>query len=311
MPQIVMALPPPRLWQQFQELTRDTANYVFNTTDATEYGNQGAPQHGVDIYLHESGTGRLIAIQCKRSGKITAEGKSLPGGLKPEDLAQEVEKAKEFDVDLKQYIVATTDTRQVPIQDEQRRLDGEQRRRGSFSVQVWFWDDFLGYLHRYSKLLEWYYANILEMKGVYSVDHQVLYLLQMAFSRPAFTTPITGEESGPGFFEALENTETAINLGQLRDRKTGGLVRVAPGGSALISNADWRSAIGGVLELVQAARAEYKAAVDNQIIVEAQHGIFVTDGSVAQKLNCLRGDAIRNLNEVLREAGLPEVVSPL
>jgi hypothetical protein len=74
-----------------------------------------------------------------------------------------------------------TDSGKVAIQDEERRLKDEQLKAETFTFQVWFWDDFLGYLHPYAALLKWYYEHVLELGGIYSVDHKILYLLHMAF----------------------------------------------------------------------------------------------------------------------------------
>ena len=306
-----MALPPPKLWEEFEELTRDVVRYAFNDPSATNYGNQGAPQKGVDVYGRENQRGRQIGVQCKRSGKPDATGRVLVGGLKVAQLSAEINKATAFSPALEHYILATTDTRRVAIQDEERRLNEAQLKAGSFTFQVWFWDDFLGYLHKYAPLLQWYYDRILQLKGAYSVDHQVLYLFHMAFSRPAFSTGLAKEESGAGLFDALKDTVTALNTGQLKDRETSGLLRAAPGGVGMLSNPRWRSEIGRVVELVKLARAEYKVARDDKKLIEYPDRVSVIHGSVAKNLDRLRGDAIRVLNGVLQDAGLPEVVSSL
>lgn len=311
MGQIAMVLPPPRLWQQFEDLTTDVVRYVYNDKAAKGYGNPGAPQNGVDIYGRENGNGRRIAVQCKRLGKLDVEGRRLPGGLTSRHLATEISAAKLFPGGIDHYILATTDSREVAIQNEEQRLKEEQIKANSFTFEVWFWDDFLGYLHQYAPLLNWYYEHVLELKGVYNVDHQILYLFHMAFSRPAFTTPLAGEESGKGLFEALQDTETALNTGQLRDRKTKGLLRVAPGGAGMLSNSHWRTEVETALEKVQAARAAYKEAVESEKIIEFPKRVGVADWQVARTIDRLRSEAIRTLNAVLRDAGLPEVVSSL
>lgn len=311
MRQIGMVLPPPKLWQEFEELTRDTVRFAFNDPGATNYGNQGAPQKGVDVYGRENQRGRHIGVQCKRQGKTDALGRMLPGGLKKGQLSFEIQNAKSFSPDLEHYIIATTDTRRVAIQDEERELNEAQIKAGSFTFQVWFWDDFLSSLHKYAPLLQWYYDRILQLKGVYSVDHQILYLFHMALSRPAFSTELAKEESGAGLFEALKDTETALNTGQLTDRQTKGLLRAAPGGVGMLSNQGWLDEVSKVVQLVQKARAAYKSARDNAKLIEYPDRVSVLDWNVAQELDRLRGDAIRTLNPVLRDAGLPEVVSSL
>jgi hypothetical protein len=133
----------------------------------------------------------------------------------------------------------------------------------------------------------------------------------MAFSRPAFATELAREESGPGLSDALKDTETALNTGQLKDRETSGILRVGPGGIGLIGNSKWQAQMQEVLRLVKEARAAYKHARDNQKLIEYPKQISILDWSVAQNLDKLRGDAIRILNRVLKDADLPEVVSSL
>lgn len=311
MNKISMVLPPPRLWQEFEELTKDVARFRFNDSGAKNYGNQGSAQNGVDVYCCEGGSGHLIGIQCKRRGTFDAKGRALPGGLKIADLALAIKEAQTFAQPLKRFILATTDSRKTEIQDEELRLNAIQLQSGGFSFEVMFWEDYLSELHRHGELLKWYYQHILELKGVYSPDHQILYLFHVAFSRPAFTTPFLNEESGPHLVDALRDTETALNTGQLKDRETKGLIRSAPGGLTLIAEATWRTAAEDALRFVREARSKYKTFKDAGDLIEISTGVKALKQSVACELDRLRGDAIRALNKALKAAELPEVISPL
>lgn len=311
MSKISMILPPPRLWQDFEELTRDVAKFRFNDPGAKNYGNQGATQNGVDVYCRQHGNGDLIGIQCKRRGTFDAQGRAQPGGLAVADLALAIKEAESFTQPLKRFILATTDSRKTLIQDEEMRLSAIQAQTGGFKFEVLFWEDYLGDLHKYADLLRWYYDHILELKGVYNPDHQILYLLHVAFSRPAFATPFENEESGPHLLDAFRDTEEALNAGQLRERETKGLIRTAPGGLTLISNPIWRQHAQESLRLVKAARAKYKEHKDAGLVTEVSTGVKALKPSVAVELDRLRGDAIRALNKALKAAELPEVVSPL
>lgn len=311
MGQIAMALPPTLLWQQFETLTRDVTAIVFSDPSAHAYGNQGAAQNGVDVYCRERGDGRLVGIQCKRLGRTNANGNALAGGLKVGHIDSEISKAEAFHTPLGHYVIATTDSRRTEIQDYAIATSEVRRKSGKFTFDVWFWDDFLSYLHKYSTLLQWYYDNVLQLKGIYSFEHQILYLVQMAFSRAAFTTPIHMEGGDTELADALKHTEKALNTGHLQDRETSTLLRVAPGGIGMIVNPSWRTGLEGVLHLVKEARSKYKKAMDNGLIVERSNTIEVRDWQVAQELDQIRGDAVRELNKVLLDAGLNEVVSPL
>ncbi len=313
MRQISMVLPPPRLWQEFEELTKDAARYFFNDDTATAYGNQGAAQNGVDVYCRKDGNGHLIGIQCKRVGKLDAQGNRLPGGLKPENLKKEIGNAEKHLPKLDRFIIATTDSRSTSIQNEAKILNAQQLQNRSFTFEVWFWEDFLGFLHKYAPLLQWYYDRILQLKGVYNTNHQILYLFHMAFSRPAFNTRLTAEENGSDLLQALIDTETALDTGHLRDRVTTGLLRVAPGGIGMISDDAWKAELLEVLHHVQDARALYRKArdTDHTLIELADGTLKVTDGAISQALDDLRRQAVQILNGVLVGAGLPKVDSRL
>lgn len=310
MGQITMALPPPLLWQQFETLTKDVAEHAFtNIGGFQNYGTQGSAQNGVDVFGDHNS--KITGIQCKRLGKFNAQGQMLPGGLKIKHLNTEISLAEKFSSPLSHYIIATTDGRTTSLQDEALKINEKRKSLGKFTFQIWFWEDYLSYLHKYSPLLNWYYENILEQKGVYSTDHQILYLLHMAFSRPAFNTKLTAEESGNGLFVALKDTETAINTGQLKDRLDGSLIRIAPGGVGFLLNTDWRKKIEEALNLVKNARSEYKKAKDVGSISESTHRVFIRDFDVAIKIDDSRRKAIELVNEVLVSASLPQINSSL
>ncbi len=311
MAQITMALPPTLLWQNFEALTRDVASIVYSDPDAHAYGNQGAAQNGVDVYCSENGDGRLIGVQCKRLGKNDVQGRGLAGGLKLSHIDAEIAKAELFPNPLKHYVIATTDSRRTEIQDYAIQITVERKNAGKFTFDVWFWDDFLSHLHKYSQLLQWYYDNVLQLKGIYSFDHQILYLVEMAFSRAAFTTPLNIEGGNSELYDALKDTEKALNTGHLQDRENKSILRVAPGGITMVSNLSWRTGLAKVLKLVKDARETYKSAKDKDLIIELAHRIEIRDWQVAQKLDRIRGDAVRELNVVLKDAGLNGVDSPL
>lgn len=309
--QITMALPPPLLWQDFEQLTLSKAKFIFDDFNAQSYGNPGAPQDGVDVYCRNGRAGERIGIQCKRSGRIDALGRPLPGGLKVRELAHEVNQAKRFRGGLSHYIVATTQPRIVALQDEAERLNELNIKASLFTVQIWFWEDYISALHRSADLLQWYYANVLQLKGVYNPDHQILYLLHVAFSRPAFNVRMYAEESGVGLQEALRDTEKALNTGQLQDRISSRMLHVAPGGISLLANPIWREHAKEALKCVQEARAAYKHAVDNGSLVSTAERIIIRDSRVAHHLDTLRRKAIDAINDALREAQLPLVESNL
>lgn len=309
--QITMALPPPMLWQDFEQLTLDMAQFIYKTQHAHKYGNPGSTQNGVDVFCR-SGQGNLkVGIQCKRAGRTDAQGRTKPGGLKVADLAMEAALAEGYANGLDHYIIATTLSRKTTIQDEAERLSDLYQMRGLFSVQVWFWEDYIAALHRSAEMLEYYYSNVLQLKGMYSPDHQILHLFHMAFSRPAFNVRLSDEDTGTGLKEALQDTEKALNIGHLQDRTTKQLLHVAPGGLSMLANSVWQSHAREALNYVKQARSELKKAIDDERLVITPHRIIVMDGMVAALLDDLRKRAVTAINRALADAQLPEVESDL
>ena len=308
--QILIALPPPMLWQDFEQLTLDRVQFIHNTQNAHKYGNQGSAQNGVDVFCRSDSDGR-IGIQCKRAGKNDAQGRKKPGGLKVADLEREVILADGYKGGLDHYIIATTVSRSTKIQDEAERLSTLNLQQGKFSVQVWFWEDYIATLHRSATMLQFFYGNVLQLQGMYSADHQILNLFQMAFSRPAFNVRLCAEDTGTGLSDALADTEQALNIGRLKDRKTKHDLHVAPGGISMLSNTTWRDHANVALALVKNARAKLKKAIDDDGLVIATHSIIVRDAQAAAEIDDLRGQAVRAINLALADAELPEVESDL
>ena len=307
----MIALPPPLLWQQFESLTRDTASIIYDDPNATAFGNQGAAQNGVDVYCEERSSNRLIGIQCKRLGKLDANGNALAGGLKVKHLTTEINNAEAFTPALDHYVIATTDARRTAIQRRALEISRQRKQAGKFTVGVMFWEDFLGHLHNHATLMQWYYTNILNLSGLYNLDNQILSLCQTAFSRPAFSTKLDDEEGITDLLDALKDTKKALNTGRLQDREAKHLLRVAPGGIGLISDHSWVQSLQDVVALVSEAEKECRKAFSADKFVQLSKRIEVRDTSVAKKIDKLRGDAVRELNKVLAAAGLNEVETNL
>lgn len=306
-----MALPPPLLWQDFEELTLDMAKFLYKTQNATKYGNQGAAQNGVDVFCRSGVDNARIGIQCKRSGKTDALGRMKPGGLTVAELSKEVLNAESYPNGLDHYIIATTLSRKTKLQDEAERLSSINLIANKFSVQIWFWEDFIAALHRSAEMLNYYYSNVLQLKGMYSVDHQILQLIQMAFSRPAFNVRLCNEDTGTGLQDALRDTETALNVGHLQDRMTKHSIFVAPGGLSMITNSVWKNHAKAALQLIKEVRAEMRDAIKDERLLLTPNRIIVTDGQTAANIDKLRKNAIDEINQALRSAGIAEVETDL
>jgi len=126
-------LPKPRSWDEFEDIVWDLYSREWQDRDAQRYGRSGQPQQGVDIYGRPSRLGGQYAgIQCKRYEA---------GNLNRKTVEAEIAKAEQFQPPLAEYLIATTEPRDAPLQEIVRLIDGERRAKGRFSVRIVFWDD--------------------------------------------------------------------------------------------------------------------------------------------------------------------------
>ena len=126
-------LPKPRDWDEFEDIVWDIFMRKWNDPKAKRYGRSGQRQHGVDIYGQpEDLSGAYVGVQCKRYAK---------GKFKIETLNAEIEKAEEFEQPLAEFIIATTDKRDVGLQDEVTRINKHRKQARDFSIDIMFWED--------------------------------------------------------------------------------------------------------------------------------------------------------------------------
>ncbi len=144
---------PPANWQDFESLCCDLWREIWNDPNTQKNGRTGQLQCGVDIFGRPDLKNRWAGIQCK--GKNQSLGKKLT----KDELKQEVEKAKSFDPELSEYIVATTSPKDVEIEQLARIITDEHLQNGMFSVTVCGWEDILLFLGDYPDIISKHYPN--------------------------------------------------------------------------------------------------------------------------------------------------------
>jgi hypothetical protein len=121
-------VPPPKSWDEFEEICLDAAKLRWNSSNFFRNGRTGQKQNGVDIY---DGDGLYIGLQCKNTWD------QLP----IEAIQSEIKKAESFKPKLNHLYIATTAKRDVSIQKQVREISETRKGRGEFAVDVLFWDD--------------------------------------------------------------------------------------------------------------------------------------------------------------------------
>ncbi len=146
-------VPPPKNWQDFEELCADLWSELYKSQDTQLNGRSGQPQCGVDVYGLIDNSGEWFGVQCKekdeRYGNVVTE----------KELLNEVEKAKGFTPKLKHFILATTASNDSKIQQLARELTVINQKEGLFTVQVKSWDEIHREVAKYPKIIQKHYPQ--------------------------------------------------------------------------------------------------------------------------------------------------------
>jgi hypothetical protein len=131
MPTIASAnIPPPKSWDEFEDIALAAAKLRWDAADFFRNGRQGQKQDGVDIWGHDD-DGRHIGEQCKN----TVDGISLSV------VKAEIANAEAFTPKLDRLYVATTAKRDAPLQKIVRQISQQRAKAGLFKVGLLFWDE--------------------------------------------------------------------------------------------------------------------------------------------------------------------------
>ena len=145
-------LPKPKSWDEFEDIIWEIYTRRWQDLHAQRYGRSGQSQSGVDIYGQQLGSRNYVAIQCKRYKDHRLDQRRI---------LAEIEKAENFSSPISEYIIATTESRDVKVQDVVRELNKERSSERKFPIYIVFWEDICSYLAAPSNddLLEKYYSQ--------------------------------------------------------------------------------------------------------------------------------------------------------
>ncbi len=146
-------LPPPRNWEDFEDLCADLFEIEWKDPHTTRYGRQGQRQNGVDIYGLYNSSGHYGA-QCKKKKRWP------PKKLTINDIDAEVKEALKFRPKLDVFVIATTADRDTKLQDHVHSLSEKHREKGLFRVVVLFWEEITRRALRHSGLTEKHFGYV-------------------------------------------------------------------------------------------------------------------------------------------------------
>jgi hypothetical protein len=120
-------------------MCRDLLRLHWSRPNLQVYGKRGEDQSGVDI-LDLGGTEPLAAAQCK----LKEEHKSLA----PQEIGDEVDKAKGFELPIGKYAILTTGKVSTQAQLKVREINHAHIRDALFEVELFTWETICELLQR-------------------------------------------------------------------------------------------------------------------------------------------------------------------
>ncbi len=155
----------PKDWDEFEAMIAALLQEEWSTPNVSRNARNGFEQQGVDLFGRPKHlSGGYSGIQCKAVANLSFA-----------VISAEVQKAKEFEPLLKEYIIATTAPTDKDVQKKVR--EANINKSWPFDVEVWFWPDISLRLVRHRALIEQFYGEFVERR---STREQVLSTLLRA-----------------------------------------------------------------------------------------------------------------------------------
>jgi len=144
--------PPPRSWDQFEELCADLFEAAWNDPALIRHGRAGQKQNGVDIVARQSGL-YPIGLQCKKKARWPA--KKLTTG----EIDDEVKEAKDFNPPLIAFYILTTAADDIKLQKHVRSINERHKTAGLFQVVLLGWSEIVRRATRYEQVAKKHFTG--------------------------------------------------------------------------------------------------------------------------------------------------------
>lgn len=297
------AFPAPGHWQEFEDLTVGLARWRLDDPTPQKVGTPGQAQDGLDVLAHARQLGN-VGIQCKRRETRNPNNQPSPAArvsLKDVQAAVALVDKGRFAQGLNLFIMASTARADTKLQSDLSALSQARRASGLFRVQVWSWADYEEGLNNDHDFLKSYRAMDLLGRSPEQRDQELLKVIAEAFSRPAFRDPLSCEHPD-NFMRAIEDTQRALNLGDLRDREDMPLRRAGAGFRAL-SDPALLDGMSEVDRRLTAFRASILTAQKEGRVRQSGDWFEISDIELLRDLENNRAAIIQALDAVLARAG--------
>jgi hypothetical protein len=137
--------PPPRSWEQFEELCADLFEVMWSDPGLARHGRAGQAQCGVDI-VAARGSVYPVGLQCKKKSRWPIKKLSIA------EVDHEVEEAEKFSPPLKELYLLTTAVGDERLQLHVRTLNESRKKQSQFPVEVLFWPEIVRRVARFDEV---------------------------------------------------------------------------------------------------------------------------------------------------------------
>ncbi|HLO64934.1 MAG TPA: hypothetical protein VK165_18385 [Azonexus sp.] len=134
--------PPPRSWEQFEELCADLFETMWSDPGLVRHGRAGQSQNGVDI-IAARGSIFPVGLQCKK--KAHWPNKKLTFA----EVKNETEDADKFRPLLKEFYILTTALGDERLESQVRQFNESRQKCNKFLVTVLSWTEIVRRVARY------------------------------------------------------------------------------------------------------------------------------------------------------------------
>jgi hypothetical protein len=142
----------PENWQYFESLCKKLWGELWGIPHKIKKnGRLGKAQNGVDVYGIPKNENGYWGIQSKGKNDDYLNSK-----LTDSEIDEEIKKAKTFSPKLDVFIIATTQSKDVGIEQYVREKDIENRKNGSFEIILLCWEDIVDLIEENRETLNWY-----------------------------------------------------------------------------------------------------------------------------------------------------------
>ena len=144
-------IPPIKSWEQFQQMVCELFREIWQDPHAQEFGRQGQNQDGIDILGRRKRNNKFEAVQVTKESPLTKN-----------KIKSDFEASYNLDVELDCFIIATSNKRNVKIQEYAATLS----QSGPYRCVVWFWQDIVEALADYKDLRIKYFPGWTFVKAI-------------------------------------------------------------------------------------------------------------------------------------------------